>query len=47
MANKVIVIGGGLAGLMASMRAAEAGMKVQIFSVVPVKRSHSVCAQAV
>ena len=32
MANKVIVIGGGLAGLMASMRAAEAGMEVQIFS---------------
>ena len=45
MANNVIVIGGGLAGLMAAMRAAEAGMKVQVFSVVPVKRSHSVCAQ--
>ncbi len=45
MANKVIVIGGGLAGLMASLKAVEAGMDVQIFSVVPVKRSHSVCAQ--
>ncbi len=45
MANKIIVIGGGLAGLMASLKAAEAGMQVEIFSVVPVKRSHSVCAQ--
>ena len=45
MANNVIVIGGGLAGLMATLRAAEAGMQVQVFSVVPVKRSHSVCAQ--
>lgn len=43
--NTIIVIGGGLAGLMASIRAAEAGMKVQTFSLVPVKRSHSVCAQ--
>jgi succinate dehydrogenase / fumarate reductase, flavoprotein subunit len=41
----VIVIGGGLAGLMASMKLAEAGHKVKIFSIVPVKRSHSVCAQ--
>jgi succinate dehydrogenase / fumarate reductase flavoprotein subunit len=41
----VIVVGGGLAGLMAAMKLAEAGNKVKIFSVVPVKRSHSVCAQ--
>ncbi|WP_080834009.1 succinate dehydrogenase flavoprotein subunit [Cohnella massiliensis] len=46
MANqKVIVVGGGLAGLMATVKAAEAGMRVDLFSLVPVKRSHSVCAQ--
>jgi len=43
--RKVIVVGGGLAGLMTTMKLAEAGVKVQLFSVVPVKRSHSVCAQ--
>jgi len=46
MANsKVIIVGGGLAGLMATIKAAEAGVHVQLFSLVPVKRSHSVCAQ--
>src|SRR6202047_4044516 len=46
MANsKVIVVGGGLAGLMAVIKAAEAGVAVDLFSLVPVKRSHSVCAQ--
>src|SRR6476619_7316216 len=46
MANsKVIVVGGGLAGLMAVIKAAEAGVAVDLFSIVPVKRSHSVCAQ--
>lgn len=43
--NKVIVVGGGLAGLMATIKAAEAGTRVDLFSLVPVKRSHSVCAQ--
>ena len=43
--RNVIVVGGGLAGLMTTMKLAEAGHKVQLFSVVPVKRSHSVCAQ--
>ncbi|WP_219835925.1 succinate dehydrogenase flavoprotein subunit [Paenibacillus sp. R14(2021)] len=43
--NKIIVIGGGLAGLMATIKAAEAGVHVDLFSLVPVKRSHSVCAQ--
>jgi len=43
--QKVIVVGGGLAGLMATIKAAEAGMRVDLFSLVPVKRSHSVCAQ--
>jgi succinate dehydrogenase / fumarate reductase, flavoprotein subunit len=42
---KIIVVGGGLAGLMATIRIAESGVPVQLFSVVPVKRSHSVCAQ--
>jgi succinate dehydrogenase / fumarate reductase flavoprotein subunit len=42
---KFIVVGGGLAGLMATLKLAEAGDEVQLFSVVPVKRSHSVCAQ--
>ncbi|WP_077615471.1 succinate dehydrogenase flavoprotein subunit [Caenibacillus caldisaponilyticus] len=43
--EKIIVVGGGLAGLMATIKAAEAGVHVDLFSVVPVKRSHSVCAQ--
>ncbi|WP_240374666.1 succinate dehydrogenase flavoprotein subunit [Bacillus piscicola] len=43
--SKIIVVGGGLAGLMSTIKAAEAGMQVDLFSVVPVKRSHSVCAQ--
>ncbi len=43
--HRVIVVGGGLAGLAASVRIAEAGLPVDIFSIVPVKRSHSVCAQ--
>ena len=41
----VVVVGGGLAGLMAAMKLGEAGHKVKILSLVPVKRSHSVCAQ--
>jgi succinate dehydrogenase / fumarate reductase flavoprotein subunit len=42
---KILVIGGGLAGLAASMRLAEIGAEVDLISLVPVKRSHSVCAQ--
>src|SRR5690606_10560830 len=45
MNEKVIVVGGGLAGLMSTIKLAEAGADVQLFSIVPVKRSHSVCAQ--
>jgi len=41
----IIVVGGGLAGLAASIKIAEAGGHVDLFSIVPVKRSHSVCAQ--
>jgi succinate dehydrogenase / fumarate reductase flavoprotein subunit len=43
--GKIIVVGGGLAGLMATIKIAEAGVPVELFSLVPVKRSHSVCAQ--
>ena len=45
MAERYIVVGGGLAGLMTVIKLAEAGKHVDIFSIVPVKRSHSVCAQ--
>lgn len=43
--SNIIIVGGGLAGLMATVKAAEAGVHVHLFSLVPVKRSHSVCAQ--
>ncbi|MDN4607193.1 succinate dehydrogenase flavoprotein subunit [Sporosarcina highlanderae] len=43
--GRLIVVGGGLAGLMATIKAAEEGVGVDLFSLVPVKRSHSVCAQ--
>lgn len=42
---RVIIVGGGLAGLAGSVRLAESGIQVDLFSIVPVKRSHSVCAQ--
>jgi succinate dehydrogenase / fumarate reductase flavoprotein subunit len=43
--QRVVVVGGGLAGLAATMRLGEAEHHVDLFSMVPVKRSHSVCAQ--
>lgn len=43
--KRVIVVGGGLAGLACTIKLAEEGVKVDLFSMVPVKRSHSVCAQ--
>ena len=43
--SRVLIIGGGLAGLSATMRLAELGVHVDLVSLVPVKRSHSVCAQ--
>src|SRR6202046_180775 len=42
---RIIVVGGGLAGLAAVIKIAEPGGTVDLFSIVPVKRSHSVCAQ--
>src|SRR3984957_7423587 len=44
-APKIIVVGGGLAGLAAVIKIAEMGGEVDLFSIVPVKSSHSVCAQ--
>src|SRR5215208_1536886 len=43
--KRVIVVGGGLAGLACVIKLAEDGVPVDLFSMVPVKRSHSVCAQ--
>src|SRR5258708_39860911 len=43
--RRVAVVGGGLAGLMTVIKLCEAGVAVDLFSLVPVKRSHSVCAQ--
>ncbi len=43
--QRVVVVGGGLAGLSAVMKLAEEEILVDLVSMVPVKRSHSVCAQ--
>lgn len=43
--KRAIVVGGGLAGLACTIKLAEEGVPVDLFSMVPVKRSHSVCAQ--
>ncbi|HEV3190230.1 MAG TPA: succinate dehydrogenase flavoprotein subunit [Polyangiaceae bacterium] len=43
--RRVAVVGGGLAGLMTVIKLCESGVAVDLFSLVPVKRSHSVCAQ--
>ncbi len=42
---RFIVVGGGLAGLMTTIRIAERGFPIDLFSLVRVSRSHSVCAQ--
>ena len=42
---RVIVVGGGLGGLWAALRAVEDGLPVDLFSLFSVKRSHSCCAQ--
>lgn len=43
--RRVTVVGGGLAGLMTVIKLCEAKVPVDLLSLVPVKRSHSVCAQ--
>jgi succinate dehydrogenase / fumarate reductase flavoprotein subunit len=43
--QRVMVVGGGLAGLAAAMKLAELDIQVDMMSLTPVKRSHSVCAQ--
>ena len=43
--KKFIVIGGGLAGLAATMKLCESKAEVLLVSYQEVKRSHSVCAQ--
>ncbi len=43
--KRVMIVGGGLAGLSAAMKLAELGVNVDLMSLTPVKRSHSVCAQ--
>ena len=40
-----MIVGGGLAGLSAAMKLAELRVQVDLMSLTPVKRSHSVCAQ--
>ena len=42
---RIVIVGGGLAGLSAAIKVAEMGGQVNLFSIVSVKRSHSVCAQ--
>ena len=47
MANRrAVVVGGGLAGLSATMKLAELAIDVDLVSLTPVKRSHSCCAKA-
>jgi succinate dehydrogenase / fumarate reductase flavoprotein subunit len=43
--QRIIVVGGGVGGLWAALRIAESGSNVDLFSLFPVKRSHSACAQ--
>ena len=43
--QRVAVVGGGLGGLWATLRLVEQGLPVDLFSLFPVKRSHSCCAQ--
>jgi succinate dehydrogenase / fumarate reductase flavoprotein subunit len=43
--QRIMIVGGGLAGLSATMKLCELGFDVDLMSLTPVKRSHSVCAQ--
>ncbi len=42
---RVMIIGGGLAGMAAAMKLAELEADVSLMSLAPMKRSHSCCAQ--
>jgi succinate dehydrogenase / fumarate reductase flavoprotein subunit len=42
---RVVIVGGGLAGLSAAMKLAELDIDVAVMSLLQVRRSHSVCAQ--
>lgn len=44
--RRIAVVGGGLAGLMSAIKIAEQKVVVDLFSLVAVKRSPSVCAQS-
>ena len=41
----ILIIGGGLAGMAAAMKLAELDCQVGMMSLLPLKRSHSACAQ--
>lgn len=43
--SSIIVVGGVLPASWRQLKQMESGMAVKLFSIVPVKRSHSVCAQ--
>src|SRR5437764_6228561 len=43
--SKIAIVGGGLVCIAAAMKIVETRHEVDLISVVPVKRSHSVCAQ--
>ena len=43
--GRAVVVGGGLAGLMATLKLTEAGIPVDLFSLLPAQRTHSDCAQ--
>ena len=43
--NRIAVVGGGISGLMATLKICEAGGEVDLFSYCPPKRSHCLCAQ--
>ena len=40
-----MIVGGGLAGMAAAMKLAELDCNVDIMSLLPLRRSHSCCAQ--
>jgi succinate dehydrogenase / fumarate reductase flavoprotein subunit len=42
---QVMIVGGGLAGMSAAMKLAELDCHVSLMSLLPMKRSHSCCAQ--